>query len=247
MTPSKRILIIGATSGLGREIAAIYARRGCCVMACGRKVEALNELKSEFPDPVATSMLDVNADDCAERLNLLLTDFAPDTLINCAGIGWANPELDIEIDRSTVMTNCLGFTTVADTAFNYFASRGIDARLAAISSVASTKPLPIGLSYSASKRYQAAYLEGLNLLRRIKHLPLTITDVRPGYVATPLLDPTRRYPMLMQPERAARLIVKAIDRRRRVAVIDTRWLLLVGLWRLIPSWLWVRLPIKLAL
>ncbi|MDE5967566.1 MAG: oxidoreductase, partial [Muribaculaceae bacterium] len=61
------------------------------------------------------------------------------------------------------------------------------------------------------------------------------------------LDPTRRYPMLMQPERAARLIVKAIDRRRRVAVIDTRWLWLVGLWRLIPSWLWARLPIKLAL
>ncbi|MDE6402428.1 MAG: oxidoreductase, partial [Muribaculaceae bacterium] len=70
---------------------------------------------------------------------------------------------------------------------------------------------------------------------------LRFTDIRPGFIATDLLDSTTRYPMIMQPEYAIKLIVKAIERGRRVAYIDRRWGLLVRLWRLLPSWLWVRI------
>ena len=241
------VIIIGASSGIGREIALIYASRGCKVLAAGRRAEPLQELADRFPSAVTTALLDVTAPDCADSLRSLLDSFVPSKVINCAGIGSTNPGLDLAVDRSTVMTNCLGFTTVADTVFNWMARRGESSVFAAISSIAGTRPLSPALSYSASKTYQAAYLAGLDQLRRVNRYPITITDIRPGYVATPLLNPSKRHPMLMQPDRAARLIVKAIDRRRRVAVVDWRWRLLTALWRLIPSWLWVRLPIKAGL
>jgi len=63
-------------------------------------------------------------------------------------------------------------------------------------------------------------------------------------VRTPLLFDDRDYPMTMQLPYAARRIVKAVRRRNRVKVIDWRWNIVVGLWRLIPNWLWVRLPVK---
>ena len=78
----------------------------------------------------------------------------------------------------------------------------------------------------------------------MERLPIRITDIRPGFVATALLDDGRRYPMLMRPERVAAQIVKALERGRRRTVIDRRYALMVFGWRLIPEWLWERLPIR---
>ena len=61
---------------------------------------------------------------------------------------------------------------------------------------------------------------------------------------TPLLAPDRQYPMAMSLQHVVPLIDKALRRKQRVAVVDWRWNLIVGLWRMIPDWLWVRLPIR---
>ena len=75
---------------------------------------------------------------------------------------------------------------------------------------------------------------------------IRFTDIRPGWVRTPLLDNNQNYPMIMQLPYAVKRIIKAVRHNRRVAVIDWRWNLLVGLWRLVPDCIWVRLPIKVS-
>lgn len=243
-----RILVIGATSGLGNGIARRFACRGCQVVVCGRRQKQLQELVDEFPHSVTMAPLDVNAPDATDRLGQILSTYPDiDLIINCAGIGYNNPDLDTDKDIATVTTDCLGFTAVCDTAFNYLANRAKGGQLVAISSVAATRPLGMAVSYSASKRFQASYLEGLDQLSRLRHLPVKVTDIRPGFTRTDLLDPTRRYPMLMEPDKVVIKVVNAIDRRRRVAIIDWRWRVLVALWRLIPHCLWVRLPVKSTL
>lgn len=244
----RSVVIVGASSGIGREIASIYAERGCHVAVCARRVEKLEELAARFPERVTVHRLDVTSDDASVEFREILEAIEiPDIVINCAGIGFSNEGLNEDWDSRTVATNCQGFTAIADTAFNFFAASGRQGQIAAITSVAATRPLGAAVSYSASKRFQAAYLEGLDQLRRMRRLPIKITDLWPGFVATDLLKGDVSYPMLMQAPKVARLAVRAIDRRRRVAVIDWRWNILVGLWRLIPNWLWVRLPIRQSL
>ena len=80
-------------------------------------------------------------------------------------------------------------------------------------------------------------------LARMNKLNISFTDIRPGFVATPLLK-DNSYPMLMKATDVAKDIVKAISKKKRVAIIDWKYRILVFFWRLIPRWIWVRLPIR---
>ena len=99
-------------------------------------------------------------------------------------------------------------------------------------------------AYSATKKFQNAYIDALDQLSRMQKLKISFTDIRPGFVATPLLKSEKKYPMLMKAPDVAKNIVRAIERRKRVAIIDWKFRLLVGFWRLIPKWIWLRLPIR---
>ena len=98
-------------------------------------------------------------------------------------------------------------------------------------------------SYSATKRYCNTYLEALSQLASMKGLNITVTDIRPGFVDTDLLSKDFHYPMMMKPQPVAYSIVRGVLSGRRIVTIDWRFRLLVFFWRLIPSFLWVRLKI----
>ena len=98
-------------------------------------------------------------------------------------------------------------------------------------------------AYSATKRFQNTYIDALDQLAHMKKLNISFTDIRPGFVATPLLKDDK-YPLLMHTSQVASQIVKAISRRKRVAIIDWRYQFIVFFWKLIPGWLWVRLPVR---
>lgn len=241
-----RIIITGASSGLGMGVARTYASRGWRVGVAARRVEKLEELSREFPGLIEIARIDITAPD-APRLLLDLIDHTGgmDIFLQAAGIGRQNLSLDLNIERDTVMTNCVGFTAMIDTAFNYFRNHLSHGNvLAAITSVAATRGLGSAPSYSASKSFETTYLTAIEQQSHLEKIPVNIVDIRPGFIATDLLDSDNYYPMTMSPEHAIPLIVKAIDCRRRVAVIDWKWSLLVKAWRLIPRWLWVRFPAR---
>ena len=246
---SKRIVIIGASSGLGKAITAQFAKKGWKIGIAARRIEVLEELQQQYPKSIiATQQLDVTASNSREKLLDLIEKIGGiDTLLLASGIGAQNPSLNTDIELNTVMTNTLGFTHIVDTAFNYFRSRNINdipGQIAIISSIAGTMGLGIAPSYSATKRYQRHYIDALEQLAHLEKVNVTFTDIRPGFVDTPLLNNCRKFPMLMDVEYATQRIVKAIINRKRVAIIDWRWRMVVAFWHLIPRFIWRRLPIK---
>lgn len=235
---------MGATSGIGLEVARLYIGLGWRVGAAGRRIEALEALKQTAPAQVEIEAVDICDKSAPGRLNVLADRLGGmDIYLHCSGIGYQNPELDPAREIVTAETNATGFIRLMTTAYHYMCAHG-GGRLAAISSIAGTRGLGAAPAYSATKRMQNTYLDALAQLARMEHAPIRVTDIRPGFVATPLLNDGAHYPMLMSPERVARRIVTALHKGRRRIVIDRRYALLVAGWRMIPAWLWERLPIR---
>ncbi|WP_321478471.1 SDR family NAD(P)-dependent oxidoreductase [uncultured Bacteroides sp.] len=239
----KRIIIVGATSGIGYEIAKLYVDKGWLVGIAGRREEALLELQSHAPERIQIQQLDVTANDAPQKLHTLIEKLGGmDLFLLSSGIGSQNIKLNTDIEIHTAQTNVEGFIRMTTTVFNYF--KTVDGgHLAVISSIAGTKGLGSAPAYSATKRFQNTYIDALTQLARMEKLNIHFTDIRPGFVATALLK-NRKYPLLMQVEHVAKCIVKALDKKKRVAVIDFRYALLVFFWRAIPQILWERLPIR---
>lgn len=143
-------------------------------------------------------------------------------------------------------TNCCGFARMICCAYRYFRDNGRKGHIAAITSVAGTNGIGRLSAYSASKKFGQTYLVALEQLANEEGADICFTDIRPGWVDTPLLKEGVEYPMEMNVEYATRLILKAIVRKKRVAVIDWRWNLVVGAWRLLPDCLWTRMSVKIS-
>ena len=241
---NKKVIIIGATSGIGREVALVYIAQGWTVGVAGRRKAELESLRAIAPEQVFTQVLDVTKDDAAEHLQTLIDKVGGmDLFLLSSGIGKQNYTLDTEIELATAATNVEGFIRMTNAAYHYFEKQG-HGHLAVISSIAGTKGLGAAAAYSATKGFQHMYMDALDQLSRMQKLNISFTDIRPGFVATPLLKSSKSYPMLMEAPIVALDIVDALERKKRVAIIDWRFRLLVGFWRLIPKWIWLRLPVR---
>lgn len=239
----KRAIIIGATSGIGYEVAKGLLQQGWRLGIAGRRTEALKELQATAPSQIEIQTLDVTLADAPQRLQLLIDKLGGmELFFLSSGIGNQNMILLPEIEISTIHTNVEGFTRMVTAAFNYFKQRG-GGHLAVISSVAGTKGMGAAAAYSATKRFQNTYIEALSQLSHMQKLNIRFTDIRPGFVATDLLK-NKNYPLLMQPSRVAAHIIRALNRKQRVVIIDWRYALIVFFWQLIPRWLWEVLPLK---
>ena len=241
---NKKVIIIGATSGIGREVALVYIAQGWTVGVAGRREAELESLRAMAPEQVFTQVLDVTKDDAAEHLHTLINKVGGmDLFLLSSGIGKQNYTLETEIELATAATNVDGFIRMTNAAYHYFEKQG-HGHLAVISSIAGTKGLGAAAAYSATKGFQHMYIDALDQLSRMQKLNISFTDIRPGFVATPLLKSSKKYPMLMHAPIVALDIVDALKRKKRVAIIDWRFRLLVGFWRLIPKWIWLRLPVR---
>ena len=150
----KRIIIIGATSGIGYEVAKIYWKRGYQLGLAGRRVDRLEEFRKQDPEHIRIKQLDVTAEDAADRLDELIRDLGGmDIFLLSSGIGNQNKNLDTSIEQATIQTNVTGFTRMVLAAYRYFSSQG-GGHISVISSIAGTKGLGVAPSYSATKRYQ---------------------------------------------------------------------------------------------
>lgn len=238
----KKIIIMGATSGIGLEVARLFHQQGHIIAIAGRRMDNLQRISTELANcPYA--QIDVTDTQAPTRLQELIEDLGGmDIYLHVSGIGKQNRQLDTDVELATVETNALGFTRLVNHAWHYFRTQD-SGHIAAVSSIAGTKGLGAAPSYSATKRYCNTYLEALAQLANMQGLNIHFTDIRPGFVNTELLSDSFHYPMMMQPVPVAHQIVKGILSRKRTVTIDWRFRLLVFFWRLLPSCLWVRLKI----
>ena len=135
---AKKAIVMGATSGIGMEVAKLLAAKGWQVGIAGRRIERLQALISQG-GITSYQQIDVTSPDApAELLELIDKLGGMDLYFHSSGIGWQNNTLDIEKELKTLETNGLGFTRMVDTAFNWFATHhqsNSKARIACITSI----------------------------------------------------------------------------------------------------------------
>ena len=230
---TKRAIVIGASSGIGQEVAKLLMKEGWQVGVAARRLDKLKELGA-----VAVEQIDVTKEDATKRLQALITRLGGmDLFFYASGIGKQNRDLREDIELATMQTNGLGFTRMISEAYRYFAEQG-GGHIAAITSIAGTKGLGPAPSYSATKAMQNVYLQALEQQANARGLKIHFTDIRPGFVDTALLSGDFHYPMMLKPDKVAKEIVTAINHQQHIRVIDWKYRLMTALWRRIPKCLW---------
>jgi short-subunit dehydrogenase len=230
----KRAIIIGASSGIGKALVELLLAGGYTVGITARRTELLQSIQTANPgrviirtmDVKQTSVLETICDDLVSELGGL------DLMIISAGTGEENKDLTYEIEERTILTNVTGFTCLADWSMRYFC-RQRAGHLAAISSIAGIRGNGLVPAYNASKAFQINYLEGLRVYAFKIGYPITVTDIRPGFVNTDMAKGDGLF-WVVPVEKAARQIYQAIQQKKKVVYISRRWRLIAFLLRILP-------------
>lgn len=236
----RRAVVIGATSGIGRELARLLAADGYLVGVTGRRADLLGTLRAESPERYVTAAFDAAASDAAEHVGALIDRMdGVGLVVLCAGTGHLNPELDAEPELDTVALNVEAFTRLAGFVYNYFAGCG-GGHLVAVTSVMGLRGSGPAPAYAASKAYQINYLEGLRQRACKRREPVAVTDVRPGSVDTAMMKGEGHF-WIASPRRAAEVILRAVRRRRAVQYVTPRWRAVGLLLRAVPRALYEKM------
>ncbi|MDE6006510.1 MAG: SDR family NAD(P)-dependent oxidoreductase [Muribaculaceae bacterium] len=239
-----KIIIMGASSGIGLSVAEAFAKRGMKVGLASRHTETLHKLKIRYPECVEYESIDITHKDAPSKLERLISKLGGmDIYFHVSGIGYDNPALDPEREAEMLNCNSTAFARMLSTAYNYFKTESRPGRIAAITSVAGTNGIGQLSAYSASKKCAQTYMIALEQRANSEGVRIKFTDIRPGWIRTPLLKEGVSYPLEMEQSEAVPLIIKALVRAPRVAVVNWKWNIVVGLWRLIPNSLWVKMTI----
>lgn len=235
------ILIIGASSGIGKALYERYAKQGHRVGITGRRRELLDELQGRFPQNTIVLPADVtHPQETEEAFERFLNEVRHiDLAIVCAGTGDINPTLDYTLEHPTLATNVLGWTHAVDWLYRQFERQG-NGHLAGITSVGGLRGEALAPAYSATKAYQINYLEALRKKAFKGGGRIHVTDIRPGFVDTAMAKGEGLF-WVMPVEKAASQIEQAIRKQKSVVYVTRRWHLLAFLIRHLPFGLYKRM------
>ncbi len=232
----KKCIIIGASSGIGWELAIQLCALGYQLGLMARRVDRLEALAEKLPGQhfiQGTDLRDV--EQAQEDLQALIKQMVTvDLIVVNSGVGLRERILDWTIESEMIDVNVRGFAAMSVVAMNHFQDNG-SGHLVGVSSVASYTSTGLSLTYTASKAFVSNYLEGMRSRAQHSGLPITVTTVEPGFVDTPMVD----WPALwMAPvDKAVAQMVKAILKRKNHVFITKRWRLAVWILKFMPRWL----------
>jgi short-subunit dehydrogenase len=235
---TRTAVILGASSGIGEALAHELHRAGWRLGLLARRLDRLEALRNTLAPDTLVRGLDVAQPGAATILEQLLDELGgADLVIISAGTGH-NGALHWEQDQETVNVNVLGFMAVAHVAMRHFLERG-RGHLVGISSIAALRGNRAA-AYAASKAFQSVYLDGLRDVARQSGQPIVVTEVQPGGVDTAMLKPDRPIPPVIRrlfvasPEKAARQILHAVQKRKKHAYITRRYGPIALILKLLP-------------
>lgn len=237
----KKAILIGASSGIGRELAKILSSNNYFLALAGRRKELLVSLKEEIETDALVQTIDVSrGEEAISKLQCLMEEMgAVDLVVVTAGCGFENPDLSYEKEERTVQVNVLGFMAMVNTAFTFFLRQGYG-HIVGLSSIAALRGGDDAPAYYASKAYVSNYLEGLRKRAYKARSPMIITDIMPGFVDTAMAQGEGLF-WVAEPERAAQQIYKAIISKRSHAYITKRWRLIAWLLKALPAEIYYRI------
>lgn len=231
----KNAIVVGASSGVGRELSKILANNGYRVGITARRVNLLESLATKKPDSYIVKAFDLlDTESIIPNLEELKGELGGlDLLVICAGMIKYNVDLDFSIERDINLVNITAFTLISNWAFNIF-RRQKSGHLVGLTSVAGFRGWRNNPAYNASKAYETNYLEGLRNLAAYQKLPITVTTIIPGYIETDMKGKTLVF-WVAKPQEAAQQIFKDIKRKRKIGYTYRRWRFGAFLYRHLPN------------
>ncbi|QRM17918.1 SDR family oxidoreductase [Dechloromonas sp. TW-R-39-2] len=240
-----KVLITGASSGIGEALAVYYAAQGAQLGLMARRAEVLAALNQRLGGQHACYALDVGD---APALHAAANDFiarfgAPDIVIASAGVSagtLTECEEDLAVFRRVMEINVFGLAATFAPFIPAIKAAGGERRLVGIASVAGIRGLPGAEAYSASKAAAIAYLESLRL--EMRPYGIKVVTIAPGYIATPMtaVNPYKM-PFLLPADQAAERFARAVERGVSYTVIPWQMGIVAKVLRLLPNFLYDRL------
>lgn len=236
----KKAIIIGATSGIGRELAKILSLNNYVVGMAGRRTELLSNLQREISGSYIKRIDVAKSEEAITFLKELIQEMGGmDMIVISSGVGFINPELDWKQEKETIDVNISGFAAIANAAFKYFSNQG-SGHIVGISSIAAIRGSGEAPAYNASKAFVSNYLEGLRQKASKSGIAITVTEIQPGFVNTAMAKGEGLF-WVAPPEKAAHQIFKAITGKKKHAYITKRWRSIAWLLKVIPGWIYNKL------
>lgn len=237
----KKVIIVGATSGIGKCLAEVYAETDAKIAILGRREERLREIASTLSNKYISKVCDItDTDNLAGILDEVSDSLGGvDLIIISSGVGEFNPGLKYELEKPTLATNVLGWTCVVDWAMNKFEKQGFG-HLASISSIGGLRGSGAASSYNATKAFQINYMEGMRQKANKLNKRIFTTDIRPGFVDTNMAKGEGIF-WMASAEKAGRQIYNAIEKKRKIAYITQRWGVIAFILKRIPAFIYCRM------
>lgn len=220
---AKTILITGASSGLGAEMARQFADRGYDLALCARRIDRLEDLKADLLERhpgcrIAVRALDVTDD---EAVFTVFRSFAEelgtiDRVVVNAGLGKGAPlgTGRYEANRETAVTNFVGALAQTEAAMEIF-RRQESGHLVMVSSMSAVRGMPRSMTtYAATKAGVAHLAEGLRA--ELHGGPIKVTVLYPGWIASEM-NVGNKNPLLVSTEKGVRAMVEAIEKEKSSA------------------------------
>ncbi|MDG5768127.1 SDR family NAD(P)-dependent oxidoreductase [Balneolales bacterium ANBcel1] len=236
-TPSsKKAIIIGASSGIGAQIAIDLSARGYTLGLTARRLALMEqELKPKLATPSHFEYMDVvDIEASIQVIRKLVRKMGGiDLIIINAGVSGSSSRMERQAAEELIRINVLGFAGMLHEAYRIFQKQG-HGHIVGISSIASLLPHPNGSAYNASKAFVSNYLDSIRLRIKRRNENIVVTDVLPGYVLTPMTRENKRMFWVAGVEKASAQIVDDIEKKRSVSYVSRRWRLIAWLLSLMP-------------
>ena len=243
----RRVFITGASAGIGEALARHYAAADTMLGLFARRRDALEELAKNLPGRISVYAADITdtAALAAAAQDFIARFGAPDLVIANAGVsvGTRGDELqDLGKLRRVLEVNVTGLAATL-AAFAPAMRAAGTGTLCGIASVAGFRGLPGAGAYSSSKAAAITWLESLRA--ELAGSGVSVVTICPGYIDTPMTQVNKyRMPFLLSADDAARRIARAVEAKRRLAVIPWQMAIVSTLLRAMPGWLFDRLTAR---
>jgi short-subunit dehydrogenase len=240
---NKVVLITGASSGIGLELARQLSRAGAKLGLVARRKEVLDEIVTETGPSAVAIAADVQDREAmrAAALEVQQKFGQIDVLIANAGIGGNNDAVELDAAKlaNVISVNVIGAANSAAAVIPEMVARG-SGQLAVISSLAAYRGLPKSAAYCASKAGVSALFESLRLDLAPRGIDVTI--IHPGFIRTPLTAGRQaKLPWLLEVEDAAKKIVRAIEARKKSYAFPWPLAMIVRAGMIMPTFMYDRI------
>ena len=233
----KRAIVIGASSGIGREIAKQLSKNGYTVGLVARRKPLLESLQKELSNPAYIACIDVAGPQARDQVQELITEMGGLDLmvisisahIEADSLTWDKKSLYVDVDIK-------GFMAMADSAITLFKQQN-SGHLVGISSTSGLRGNAQNPEYSAAKAWASYYLEAQRNYMIQNNYNVSVTDVCPGYVATeyyPMGTDPRAYWEISAKE-AGKVIMAGIKKKQKMAYVPRKIWIVAGLLKCLPD------------